>query len=136
MRAEIEKIEWSQFRERRRAHEFEAAMAGLSFAPTPDQFELYHSTEVDSFNFVSLSDPEVDRLLEQGRTTFDPERRRAIYFALQQRLHELQPIGNLLHFPTPVLHDRRLRGIVPAPLDHWRITRGPREWYWAEDPPE
>jgi len=134
IRAAIEKLEWRQFRERRRAHEFEAAMAGLSFTPSPDQFELYHSSERDAFNFVGLADPEVDRLLEEGRTTFDVEARRAIYFELQQRLHALQPIGCLLHFPTPVLHDKRLKGIVPSALDHWRITRGPREWYWvAED---
>jgi hypothetical protein len=30
-----------------------------------------------------------------------------------------------------VLHDKRLQGIVPAPLDHWGITRGPREWHWV-----
>ncbi len=131
MRAEIEKLEWRQFRERRRAHEFEAAMAGLSFTPSPDQFELYHSSARDEFNFGGLADPEVDRLLEQGRTTLDVEARRAIYFELQQRLHALQPIGCLLHFPTPVLHDKRLQGIVPAPLDHWGITRGPREWHWV-----
>ncbi len=134
IRAEIEKLEWRQFRERRRAHEFEAAMAGLSFTPNPDQFELYHSSARDEYNFGGLADPEVDRLLEAGRTTFDVEARRAIYFELQRRLHALQPIGCLLHFPTPVLHDRRLQGIVPAPLDHWQITRGPREWHWvAED---
>ncbi len=134
IRAEIEKLEWRQFRERRRSHEFQAAMAGLSFTPSPDQFELYHSSARDAFNFGGLSDPDVDRLLEQGRTTVEVRARRAIFFELQRRLHELQPIGCLLHFPTPVLHDRRLQGIVSSPLDHWRITRGPREWHWVEEP--
>jgi peptide/nickel transport system substrate-binding protein len=135
VRAEIEKLEWRQFRARRRAHEFEAAMAGLSFTPSPDQYELYHSSARDAYNFGGLADPEVDRLLERGRTTFDPQARRAIYVELQQRLHALQPVGCLLHFPTPVLHDRRLQGIVPSPLDHWRITNGPRTWRWVAGEP-
>jgi peptide/nickel transport system substrate-binding protein len=132
--AEIEKLEWQQFRERRLAHDFDAAMAGMGFTPSPDQFELYHSTARDGgYNFVGLSDPEVDRLLEAGQTTWDDEERRAIYRRLQRRLHELQPIGCLVHFPSPVLHDRRLEGIVPSPLGHWRTTRGPRVWRWNPD---
>ena len=134
--AEIEKIEWRQFRERRKTHEFEAAMAGLSFTASPDQFELYHSSARDGgFNFVGLDDPEVDRLLEQGRALLQEERRRAVYHRLQHRLNELQPLACLFHFPTPVLHDRRLQGLVPSPLDHWRTTEGPRLWRWVADPP-
>jgi peptide/nickel transport system substrate-binding protein len=130
--ARIEKLEWRQFRERRAAHAFEAAMAAFSFTPSPDQFELYHSSAREGgYNHVGFSDPEVDRLLERGRTEWDPDERRRIYYRLQARLHELQPIGCLFHFASPVLHDRRLQGIVPSPLDHWRTTRGPRLWHWA-----
>jgi peptide/nickel transport system substrate-binding protein len=132
--ASIEKLEWQQFRERRRAHDFDAAMSGLGFTPSPDQFELYHTTaREEGYNFVGLSDPEIDRLLEQGRKTWDAAERRGIYQRLQRRLLELQPIGCLVHFPTPVLHDRRLEGVVPSPLDHWRTTRGPRVWHWNPD---
>jgi peptide/nickel transport system substrate-binding protein len=88
IKAEIEKIEWQQFRERRIAHEFEAAMAGIGFTPIPDQLELYHSSaHEDGFNYVGLSDAEVDRLLQLGRTTWDPDERRRIYYRLQHRLH-------------------------------------------------
>lgn len=132
--AEIEKIEWQQFRERRGAHEYEAATYSLGFTPIPDQLELYHSTAREGgFNYVGLSDSEVDRLLELGRTTWDPDERRRIYYRLQRRLHELQPIGCLLHFATPVLYDRRLKGVVPSPLDHWRTTSGPRVWRWVDN---
>jgi peptide/nickel transport system substrate-binding protein len=129
IRAEIEKLEWQQFRERRRNHDFEAAMAGIAFTPTPDQFELYHSTAREKgYNFVGLADPEVDRLIELGRTAWEAEERLAAYRQLQQRLHELQPIACLFHLPVPVLHDRRLTGVVPTPIDYWRTSRGPRVW--------
>lgn len=132
VRAEIEKLDWRHFRERRAQHRFEAAMAGLGFTPSPDQYELYHSSARDGgFNTMGLADPEVDRLVEQGRTTWDDAGRKEVFSRLQHRLHELQPMACLLHFATPVLHDRRLLGIEPSPLDHWRTSRGPRVWHWA-----
>jgi peptide/nickel transport system substrate-binding protein len=135
--AAIEKLEWNQFRERRGHHEFEAAMSGMSFTASPDQFELYHSSARDGgFNFVGLDDPEVDRLLEQGQEILDEDRRRVVFHRLQHRLNELQPLACLFHFPTPVLHDRRLQGLVPSPFDHWRTTEGPRLWRWVADSPD
>jgi peptide/nickel transport system substrate-binding protein len=134
VRAEIEKLDWHHFREKREAHDFEAAMAGLGFTPNPDQYELYHTSAADAgYNYGSFSDAEVDRLLERGRREWDPEERRRIYSRLQHRLNELQPVACLLHLATPVLHDRRLRGVVASPLDHWRTTEGPRVWHWAAD---
>jgi peptide/nickel transport system substrate-binding protein len=131
--ARIDKLEWNLFRERRNAGEYHAAMYGISFTPNPDQWELYHSSATDGgFNYAGFADPEVDRLLEAGRRTFDDSERRRTYHALQRRLHELEPMAYLLHLATPVLHDRRLAGIEPSPLDEWRHTRGPRVWRWRD----
>lgn len=134
VRAEIEKLEWGQYRERRDSGRYHAAMGGLSTSSTPDQYELYHSTMREGgVNFMSFADDEVDRLLERGRAVIDPDERLRVYRKLQRRLSELQPVGCLLNFATPVLHDARLRGIEPSPLDYWRTTRGPRVWYWADE---
>lgn len=131
--ARIDKLEWSHYRERRDAGDYHAAMGGLSTTPGPDQFELYHSSMREGgYNSMGFSDAKVDALLERGRRTFDPGRRVEVYRELQRRLAELQPVGCLVHFATPVLADARLRGIEPSPLDFWRTTRGPRVWYWAE----
>jgi len=131
---ENEKLEWRAFQQRRNAHLFDAASFNLSFTPNPeDLYQLHHSSSHEgSWNFAGLRDAEVDRLLDQARGTFDVDARRALYAQLQRRLQELEPITCLFHFPTPVLHDRRLQGITPSPLDYWRTTRGPRTWYWSE----
>jgi peptide/nickel transport system substrate-binding protein len=132
---EIEKLEWQTFRERRNAGRFHAATFSLSFTTSPDQFELYHSSQQETgYNLYGLSDPEIDRLCEAGRGTFDPDRRRQIYYRLQARLHELEPITCLFYFDSPVLHDKRLRGVTASPLGYWRTTRGPRLWHWSEPP--
>lgn len=133
VRAEVRKLEWAHFREVRAAHEFEAMQGHFGFTPSPDHFDLYHSSAREAgSNFVGFSDAEVDRLVELGRTVFDVDERRRILHALQRRLHELQPIACLFHFGSPVLHDPRLSGLQPSPLDIYRTTQGPRLWRWAE----
>ena len=133
--AEIDKLEWQAFRERRNDGRFQAATFSLTFTASPDHFDLYHSTaREDGYNFYGLSDPLIDRLVEDGRGTFDLDERRAIYRRLQERLHELEPLTCLFYFSSPVLHDRRLQGVVASPLDYWRTTRGPRVWRWSEAP--
>ncbi|HKQ61162.1 MAG TPA: ABC transporter substrate-binding protein [Candidatus Polarisedimenticolaceae bacterium] len=132
VRADILKLEWQAFREQRGRHEFQAAAATFKLTPNPDQFELYHSSMREhGFNFVGLADAEIDRLLEQGRTTFDRSSRLEIYRRLQHRLHELEPISVLFYFTGSVLHDRQLEGVQPTPLDCWQTTAGPRQWHWV-----
>ena len=82
---------------------------------------------------MGLADAEIDRLLERGRASWDADERLHIYRELQRRLHELQPLGYLFHLPIPVLHDRRLQGVVPTPIDYWRTSRGPRVWRFGPD---
>ena len=104
-------------------------MGSLILSPAPDQYELYHSSARESgMNFANLADPEVDRLVDEGRTTFDPAARKEVYARLQARLHELEPISCLFHFAAPVLVDARLRGVKPSPLGLWAVYPGPRQW--------
>jgi peptide/nickel transport system substrate-binding protein len=128
----IEKIEWRAFQDRRRKHQFQAAMANWTFTPICDQLEIYHSSARDSgLNYGGFSDAEVDRLLEEGRRTFDPARRAEIYRRLRGRIHELEPISFLFHFTAPVLYDVRLEGVRPNPLGPWVTVPGPRAWRWS-----
>jgi peptide/nickel transport system substrate-binding protein len=134
VRMKIESLEWQTLRERRDAKMFEAVSFSLFLTRNPDQFELYHSTAKDGgYNFYGLDDPEVDRLLERGRQTFEPAARREVYFELQRRLHDLEPLTTLFNFATPVLFDRRLEGVRPSPLGHLVTVEGPRSWHWTGD---
>lgn len=128
----VEKIANDVFQQRRKTHAFQAAMGSIVFDQTPDRFDLYHSSaNQGGFNYGSFSDAEVDRLLEEGRTTIDPDARHAIYNRLQRRIHELQPIAFLFQFAQPVLHDRDLQGIVPSAVGLYQFMPGPRAWHWS-----
>lgn len=132
--ATIEKLEWRALQERRNTHRYEAASWSVAFSASPDLWDMLHSSaRGEGWNFGGLADTEVDRLVSEGRRTFDTESRRKIYHDLQRRLQELQPAACLFHFPSPVLHDKRLQGITPSPMDYWRTTQGPRVWRWTEE---
>lgn len=129
IRTLIEKLEFQTFRERRNSGRFDAAEAAFNFTANPDQYELYHSSARDGgFNFFGLADDEVDRLLEQARSTFDDAERVRLYRQLQARLHELEPLSCLYHFATPVLYRPRLSGVRTSPIGYLTMTEGPRLW--------
>jgi peptide/nickel transport system substrate-binding protein len=132
VKVEIAKLEWKTFLDRRRARQYEAVMGSLILSPAPDQFELYHSSARETgMNFMGLDDPEVDRLVDEGRSTFDPAARKAVYARLEARLHELEPISCLFHFAAPFLVDTRLAGVEPSALGLWVVYPGPRAWSWS-----
>ena len=65
------------------------------------------------------------------RQSFDDAERHELFAALQRRLHELEPLSALFYFRTPVLHDKRLAGVVSSPIGYMRTTAGPRLWRWS-----
>ncbi len=117
IRMQIRTVEWAafinQFIDKR---DFEAVILGWSISPDPDQFTIWHSsmTGPKQFNFVGFENPEVDRLLEEGRGTFDLEKRKKAYFRIQEILAEEQPYV-FLYVPDalPVVQSR-FHGIRPA----------------------
>jgi len=130
--AEIERLEWQAFRERRDAGEFEAASFNISLTPSPDQSDLYHSSARETgYNVYGLRDPIVDRLCESGRAEFDRDKRREIYRELQRILHEQEYISAMFHFASPILHDAGLSGLAASPIGLWVTADGPRRWRWT-----
>lgn len=60
--------------------------------PDPDFYTAYFSSGGASYaKAVGFSDEKLDRLLDEGRTTLDQAKRKAIYAQVEQRLTELAP---------------------------------------------
>lgn len=116
---EIRTVEWAAFiNEFIDKRKFDAVILGWSVTPDPDQYDIWSSrkTGPKELNFVGFSNPEVDRLLEEGRRTFDLEKRRKAYFRIQEILAEELPYV-FLYVPDslPAVHNR-FHGIEPAPI--------------------
>ncbi len=75
-------------------------MVGRPERSDPDEFifNLFHSsTAPTGFNFVGWNDSEYDRLAEAQRTETNPERRRELVRAAQERVNNGQPYLFLVH---------------------------------------
>ncbi len=128
IRMKIKVIEWSafisEFVDKRR---FDALLLGWSLGRDPDLYDIFHSskTKEGEFNFIGYKNAEVDRLLEEGRGTFDQEKRKEIYHRLHALLYEEKPYIFLwVPDSLPIVHSR-FEGVKPAPIG---IGYNLREW--------
>lgn len=107
---------------------FDTVLMGWSISQDPDQYDIWHSSKTGpkELNFIGYKNPEVDRLLEEGRGTFDKEKRRSCYFRMQEIIADDQPY-TFLYVPAalPVISSR-FRGIEPAPAG---ISHNLTRWY-------
>ena len=117
IRVRIRTVEWATFiKEFIEKGHFEAVLLGWNTGLDPDQYDIWHSskTKPGELNFIHYNNPEVDKLLEEGRHTFDKEKRRRAYFRLQEILAEDQPYTFLFVPDALPAISKRFRGIKPA----------------------
>lgn len=133
----IKIIEWSsfvsEFIDKRR---FEAVLLGWGLGQDPDMYDIWHSskTKEGEFNFVGYENEEVDRLLLEGRRTFDQKERARIYHRIHEILYEEQPYL-FLYVPDslPIIHSR-FKGIEvgAAGIGHnfikWYVPKGEQKY--------
>ncbi|MGB9080671.1 MAG: peptide-binding protein [Desulfuromonadaceae bacterium] len=122
-------VEWAAFlKEFVNKGNFEVVLLAWSISQDPDMYDVWHSskTNIGELNFVGYKNPEVDRLLIEGRSTFDIDKRKRAYFRIQDILADEQPY-TFLYVPDalPVVSSR-VRGVEPAPAG---IGHNQIKWY-------
>jgi peptide/nickel transport system substrate-binding protein len=73
---------------------------------------LLHSSQHNADNKAFYANPEVDKLLEEARTTADPKVRQEAYAKIQARVNEDLPYLTLYYPLTSYAKNRRLQGEV------------------------
>lgn len=107
---------------------FDALIMGWTIPQDPDIFDVWHSSKTGpkELNFIGFRNAEVDRLIEEGRRTFDQEKRRRCYWRIQEILAREQPY-TFLYVPDALpAVNARFRGIEPAPAG---IMHNIIRWY-------
>jgi len=125
----IRVVEWATFlKEFVDKGNFEAVMLGWTTGQDPDMYDVWHSSKTNpgELNFIGYKNAEVDRLLVEGRSTFDMEKRKKAYFRIQEIMADEQPY-TFLYVPDalPVV-SARIRGVEPAPIG---IGYNQVKWY-------
>lgn len=127
----IRVLEWASFVGRYiKTGDFDVVVLGWSLGLEPDQYNIWHSSQQEpgKFNFIGYSNPQVDKLLEQGRLELNPDKRMKLYHAFAEQLYNDSPIVYLYAgYGLPAIH-KRVKGIdnpaPPAGVGHNAYT-----WY-------
>jgi len=145
---ETQPIEWSVFIQRLTERSLPAYLLGWSLSLDPDQYELWHSSQMEKgFNVGGYSNPLVDKLLEEGREELNFERRKAMYREIDRIIQEDQPYM-FLYYPmatAAIPADAFVRRIVDPASGETQdkaVTMSPRGillydlWQWHRVGPE
>ena len=133
----IRTVEWAVFvKEFIEKGYFEAVLLGWNTGLDPDQYDIWSSTKTKpgELNFTHYQNPEVDRLLDEGRHTFDQEKRRQAYFKLQETIARDQPYTFLFIPDALPAISKRFRGIKPAAagidynFDQWYVPQAEQKY--------
>ena len=86
---------------------------------------VFHSQQVPpaGFNRGRLSDPEIDRLIDEASNATDYETRRQLYGKVQQRIAEAAPYISLWHRTNFALAQPALEGIHLSPQGDFTFLR-------------
>ena len=115
--------------------EVEAVIIGWQLGADPDPFTIWHSSNVASptkagNNFVGYSNPDVDKLIDQGRNGPDCSQaaRQKVYQEMNKILNDEAPYMFGFAQNRILATDARIRGIVPGPFSpngDWNV----HEWW-------
>ncbi|MBN1871670.1 MAG: peptide-binding protein, partial [Candidatus Omnitrophica bacterium] len=102
----------------------------------PDCYNVWHSSasREGGLNFISYKNSEVDRLIEEGRRTFDNDKRAEIYNNIHAIIAEEAPY-TFLYFPyARIALSKRFKGVEVAPAGigynfiEWYVDPGDRRY--------
>ena len=118
------------------AGNYQSAFMAWTLDPDPDPYQILHSSQFPPAgqNFVFYKSAEADKLMEDGRTTFDYKKRVEIYHRLQQVLADDQPYTWTVQVSTKWAINKRVHGVkesngwglflwYPGELDWWIPAR-------------
>ncbi len=110
-------LEWATYMEKSRKHEFQAGIAAWGTGADPDTgWNLWRTDQYKTGrNYGGYSNPEIDKLFEEGRAEFDFEKRKKIYQKIHKILYEDQPYIWISNPPILSAINKRIRGVQFSP---------------------
>ena len=116
--------------------EIEAVIIGWSLSADPDSFTIWHSSNVASptkagNNFVGYANPEVDKLIEQGRNGPDCSQaaRQKVYQQMNKILNDDAPYMFGFSPKTIMVADGRIQGIDPGTFNLYGLWNINTWWF-------
>ena len=123
VRMNVKPVESTVLQDLTQKKKFQAYFGGWGAGTDPDSSENIWKTGAMR-NFVNYSNPEVDRLFEEGRRELDRAKRAEKYGRIQEILYEDQPYTWLYWRNSFYGFSKRLRGYVFSPRGPYHYSPG------------
>lgn len=91
VKVNVKSLEWTNFIKQIQDKDFDACVNGWSSSYYIDPTPIFHSSATNLFNFVSYANPQVDKLIENGREEMDQQKASKIWKEFQQLVYDDQP---------------------------------------------
>jgi len=117
IRLKISAADWNVYLPTVLQKKYALTILGTSGQVDPDDFLYPNFQSKGGTNFVNYSDPQFDRLLEDGRSVASESRRKQIYEQAQQRLLETVPMVFIYHSTQFEALRKNVHG-----YEHWLNT--------------
>jgi peptide/nickel transport system substrate-binding protein len=114
--AELVTYEFGTYLEKVGMGEHDMALYGGTDAGTDPDFRLYYwyssaaATETNASNTSYYKNQEVDQLIAQARSTVDEDKRRDLYYRVQEIVHGDVPVVPLAYVRDPVGLQKQVEG--------------------------
>ncbi len=110
--------EWSVMLDLLDKKDFEAISLGWSSSLESDLYQIFHSDQAknNGDNFINYSNPKLDRLIEQARSTVDEDQRMPLWQAAERIIYADQPYTFLTRRKSLILVDQRIHNVKVTPL--------------------
>ncbi len=125
---QISSTDWALMLNKLNKKEFDACIMGWAMSWHDDPFQIWHGSQADvddSSNHVAYKNPAVDKLIEQLRTTMEPETLPAIYRQIHRLIYDDQPYTFLFVDKATAAYDSRIENLK---LYKIRPCYDVREW--------
>ncbi len=119
----VKPLEFTVLQENNLNHKFQATFGGWGTGADPDTSENIWGTGKGR-NYVQYSNPEVDKLFEQGRKEFDPAKRAEAYRRIHEILWQDQPYTWLYYRNAFYGFSKELRGYNFSPRGPYNYGPG------------
>jgi peptide/nickel transport system substrate-binding protein len=125
--ASVRELDWTIFLGDVKARKFDVILLGWAMSVSePDAYQVWHSSQAANrgSNHIGYKNARVDRILEQYRREFDPQKRIELYREFQQILSDEQPYTFLFVNKSVAAVQRRIHGVEVFPgglrlIDWW-----------------
>lgn len=137
IQAEIQDLEWSVYLDKIKKHEFEATLGSWANPTIPiDPYQIFHSSQSkgEGSNYVSYSNPESDKLMEEYRKELDENKRVDIIKKWQKVVYDDQPYTFLWSPKSRYVYNKRFKNTRfyskrnSPNLNEWWVPKGSQKF--------